>query len=153
MAIDEKKVDQIIEDTLSRHGGANGPNPDVKAAFDELYAKRNTDPAAVGDENIAAAEHYMLARSWVATGFVPLDQMVSQILVYNAAKKTAQQIPGLEYLMRHDPNKPTTPPSAVAVKKALEGAYLGETQRIRNGVPKPEWNKDAFSGYSHTQKP
>ena len=153
MAIDEQKVDQIISDALSRHGGENSPNPDVSAAFGELYAERNTNPAAVGDENIAAAEHHMLARSWVATGFVPVEQMVSQVLAYNAAKKFAQQVPGLEYLMRHDPNKPTVPPSAIAVKKALEGAYKGEIQRVRNGVAKPEWNKAAFSSYSHAQKP
>jgi hypothetical protein len=153
MAVDEKKVDQIISDTLSRYGGENNPNPDVNGAFKELYAKRNTDPSAVGDENIAAAEHYMLARAWVATGFVPIEQMTSQILVYNTAKEIAKSVPVLEFFMRHDPNKPTVPPSATAVKKALEGAYKGEAQRIRNGVPKPEWNKSAFSGYSHAQKP
>ncbi|MGE0826408.1 MAG: hypothetical protein AB7G75_34025 [Candidatus Binatia bacterium] len=152
MAINENKVDQIIADTLSRHGGENSPNPDVRAAFTELYTKRNTDPSAVGDENLAAAEHHMLARYWVATGFVPIEQMVSQILVYNAAKKVAEQVPGLEYLMRHDPKKPTVPPSPIAVKKALEGAQKGEVQRIRNGVAKPPWNDAAFNGYSHAQK-
>jgi hypothetical protein len=94
----------------------------------------------------------MLSRSWVATGFVPVEQMVSQILAYNTLKEIARRTPGLEELMRNDPTKPTTPPSALAVKIALQGAWAGDAQRLRNGIAKPDWNKDAFTHYSAALK-
>lgn len=152
MAADEATVDRIIQETLNRYGGDASQDPDVTSAVRELYNKRNNDPALVGDENYAVAEHYMLSRAMVATAQVPFEQMIAQIEVYNALKKVAQKVPLLELAMRHDIRKPTTPPSELGVRKAWKGALDGERQRVRNRRPRPPCNPKAFTGYSAFQK-
>ena len=155
MAADEAKVDRIISDTLNRHGGAASQDPDVKAAAAELYQKRNAEVALVGDENYAIAEHYMVARSYVARCLVPLDQMLLMIVTYNTLKMVAQKSPMLELLMRHDPRKPMAPPSALDLRKSKQGAWDGEAQRLLNGRPRPDFNKqagDAYNAFGKNQK-
>ena len=58
-------VQALIEDALAR-------NPSVEAAFRDLQSRRCL-PENCGDENLAAAEHYMFVRHWVQDGFMPAE--------------------------------------------------------------------------------
>ncbi len=133
MAADESTVDRIIAETLSRHGGDAGEDPDVWEAQNELYDKRTYDPALAGDENYVIAERYMLSRAMVASGQVPIEQMLAQ--VETSAGPPAQPAMGAG-------GKPMT---ALAVRKVAQGAWDGETQRLRNGRPKPDINPRTFA--------
>ena len=151
MAADEATVERIITETLNKYGGGSS-DPDVMAASVELYKRRNSEPALIGDENYAIAEHYLLSRAWVATSFVPLEQMLAMIHTYNALKKVAQKSALLELVMRHDPAKPMAPPSELDIRKSEKGAWDGEKQRIANGRLKPQFNPKAGAGYSGFKK-
>ena len=58
-------VQALIDDALAR-------NPSVEAAFRDLQSRRCL-PENCGDENLAAAEHYMFVRHWVQDGLLPAE--------------------------------------------------------------------------------
>jgi hypothetical protein len=58
-------VQALIDDALAR-------KPSVEAAFRDLQSRRCL-PENCGDENLAAAEHYMFVRHWVQDGLLPAE--------------------------------------------------------------------------------
>ena len=58
-------VQALIDDALAR-------NPTVEAAFRDLQSRRCLFENC-GDENLAAAEHYMFVRHYVQDGFLPAE--------------------------------------------------------------------------------
>lgn len=127
--VDDKKVQEIVTDTWTKHKG------DAQAAWSDLYERRNdpNDPDASTDVDLAAAEHYMLCRYWVGEGIYSATQMKMMTHVYHAAKKTLP-----ESWMRHDPDRPATPPSAEALAWALKGITDGENDMKANKVTAPD---------------
>ena len=109
----------------------------------DLYQVRNADwngnppisvwPADLIDSDdgmMASVEHYFLCRCWVGTGVFPAWQMQSMNFVYNMGK-----IAGVS--PRHNPNKPTTPPSAVQMAAQIAGIRDGEQDLKKSGKSAP----------------
>lgn len=126
MAADERTVDRIIAETLDRHGGEDSGDPDVWEAQNELYDRRTYDPALAGDENYIIAEHYMLSRALVATGQLPVEQLLAQVDPRGGGPRDAG-----------------TAAFGLVARKVAEGANHGEAQRLRTGRPKPDANPRA----------
>ena len=138
MGADERAVDRIIAETLNRHGG-EGADPDVWEAQNELYDKHTYDPALAGDANHVLAERYMLSRAMVASGQVPIEQMLAQIEAYARAIGGTAATAAPRSARRPGEGQPA-PVAALAARKLAQGAWDGEAQRLRNGRPKPDVN-------------
>jgi hypothetical protein len=93
------------------------------AAVTELYNQRN-DPNTPSDENVALAEHYLLARAQMSCGLVSETQMKGQVLGYYAMKYNLEKANALQGV-RHNANKPVTPPSYKQVLIGLAGVEHG----------------------------
>ena len=149
MVADEPTVDRIISETLNRHGGEGSQDPDVWEAQNELYDKRMYDPALAGSEDYVIAERYMLARAMVATGQVPVEQMLEHIEISAGQKQGA-------WLLRLSAAYADAGTPSLAVRKLVQGAWDGEAQRVRNGRPKPAFNPKALAidgGFDFNLKP
>lgn len=142
MAVDERTVDQIIAETLNRHGGEGCEDPDVWEAQNELYDKRTYDPALAGNENYVIAEHYMLSRALVATGQLPIEQLLAQVETYTGPQAGTPAAPLPETAVPADASMPA---AALAARKVAQGAWDGEAQRVRTGTPKPDANPKAVA--------
>jgi len=130
MSVNNQRVAEIVVQALTDHGN------DTEAAWEELYQRRNdpNDITAAADVNLAAAEHYMLCRFWVGHGQYSAAQMRAMTFAYDQAKRWLP-----ERLMRHDPDRPPTPPSQAALAWALAGIVAGEADRTAAGVAAPGW--------------
>jgi hypothetical protein len=104
-----------------RNAGWNG-NPPISAWPSHLI-----DP---DDAMMAAVEHYFLCRCWVGTGVFPAWQMRAMNLVYDLGK-----IAGVT--PRHNPNKPTSPPTALQMAAKEAGIRDGESDLAKSGKSAP----------------
>jgi hypothetical protein len=109
-ARDDTAVRRYIDDALA----ANGYN--VEQAFRDLQYQRNLRENC-GNENLAAAEHYMFARHLVEDTWMPAAAVTALILGYSLSK-----------LIGAAPSVgdcPTTPTSGFQVAWALNGVADG----------------------------
>ena len=118
------KAMEIVLKTLLNHLSENPGCDRNHAAAAELYERRN-DPNQPHDEDLALAEHYLVARAYVSCGQYSATQQKMMVLAYYAAKKQAETAGSLQG-MRHNPNKPVTPPSYKQVIMGLGGVMAGE---------------------------
>lgn len=110
---------------------------------DDLYLVRNPGydgnpaitawPAHLVDRDdgmMAAVEHYCLCRCWVGTGVYPAWQMRTMNMVYDIGKF-------LGVTPRHNPNKPTTPPTPVQMEAKEAGIRDGLADISHSGKSAP----------------
>ncbi|SIN90435.1 hypothetical protein [Vannielia litorea] len=81
-------------------------------------------------EVMAAAEHYFLSRAWVGNGTYPAWQLRTMTWLYNTGKE-------LGVTPQHNPNNPTTPPSAVQRHFQSQGVTDGEADLAAAGGSAP----------------
>lgn len=145
MAVNDSRVQQIINDVLLQFAAVQGCCGSVQAAFRELQRRRR-EPGASADEDLAAAEHYMFARQAVCSGFVSATQMEAMVVGYDTVKGIVQLVPPLERRMRTTPN-PTSRASVGSIRWGLNGVRDGQAQHDRcnaSAVP-PRFNRDAYT--------
>jgi len=144
MAIDNRIVVRLLDDVLARQFRQHPGDRLVTLvwfALDELVERRNspTDRRASLDENLAAAEHYMVARYAVGSSAYRLYQMILMVSTYEHFKMLIACLPAntpwgagrmLEQLMRHNPGRPLAPPSQELVRWGVRGAWDGERDRL-----------------------
>jgi hypothetical protein len=82
------------------------------------------------DGMMAAVEHYFLCRCWVGTGAYPAWQMRAMNTIYDLGK-----IAGVT--PRHNPTKPTTPPTALQMAAKEAGIRDGESDLAKSGKSAP----------------
>ena len=143
MSVDNRVVVQIINNSLARqfrqHHGESVVTL-VQYALDDLMERRNDphNPRASLDENLAAAEHYMVARWAVGISAYSRSQMVAMVMAYEGCKMLVDLLPdgspwgsgrALEFLMRHNPERPTAPSSPALTGWGIAGAFAGEADR------------------------
>src|SRR5882672_8524642 len=109
MAVNDTRVQEIINDALVRFSGEAGCCEAFTRAFRYLQSKRRI-PGGSLDEDLAAAEHYMFARYAVCTALVSQSQMEAMAVGYNTVKGLVRLVPVLERKMRTTAN-PTAPAS------------------------------------------
>lgn len=78
------------------------------------------------DAMMAAVEHYFLCRCWVGTGVYPAWQMRTLNVIYDLGK-----IVGVT--PQHNPNKPTTKPTALQMAAKTAGVRDGELDLAKSG--------------------
>ena len=135
MAVSNKKVREIYEDALLKNAAKGKGSPQSCAAFRELYKRRNdpNDPQSSLDEDLAAAEHYLLLRCWVADGTYSVNQMKTWVNMYGSLKEY-----GL--VPRSNPNKPHAPWSSAQLYWGLKGADDSERDLTQHPPSKqPGW--------------
>ena len=122
-AIDEPdRYCQIRQDLYQvRNAGWNG-NPPIS-----VWPPNLIDP---DDAMMAAVEHYFLCRCWVGTGVFPAWQMRTMNIIYDLGK-VAGVTP------RHNPNKPTSPPTALQMAAKEAGIRDGEADLKKSGKSAP----------------
>jgi hypothetical protein len=82
------------------------------------------------DSIMAAVEHYFLCRCWVGTGVYPAWQMRTMNIVYDLGKLAG-------VTPRHNPTKPTTPPTAVQMACKEAGIRDGSADLAKSGKSAP----------------
>jgi len=82
------------------------------------------------DSMIAAVEHYFLCRSWVGSGKYPAWQVQAMNLLYDTGKM-------LGITPRHNPNKPTSPLTALQMAAKVAGIRDGSTDLAKSGKSAP----------------
>ena len=118
---DDGVIDDLVKDTESNHllPIKNGKRPypffDVKAAAADLKGKRDEDCCNM---NLAAAEHYMVARYLAGIGIGVPPLMVLESGIYQLLKKVGGNAFG-------DPKCPRTPASYKQFKWAMKGSWDG----------------------------
>jgi hypothetical protein len=113
---------QIRQDLYQvRNAGWNG-NPSLS-----VWPANLIDP---DDAMMAAVEHYFLCRCWVGTGAFPAWQMRAMNVIYDLGK-VAGVTP------RHNPNKPTSPPTALQMAAKEAGIRDGESDLAKSGKSAP----------------
>ncbi len=118
--VDHKEVQRIIEQTLNHESAGLKTTDRVYNAFRVLQDRRRTK--APLDVNLAAAEHYMYARSLAGkTG----DPAMIAVPTAYALKKAAYFVLGKEKDMRTTPNNPVLPPSVESVVWGTLGVEEG----------------------------
>ena len=141
----ERSVSQTIDAWLKRvaHPPSLDALQEIKTA---LYMYRNNQLVegqiaksltAQDDEVMAAVEHYFFARSEVASGEYSENNMRVMIISYQLAKK-------MKLDMRHNANKPATPPSELQKRWALLGAAHGEKDRVRENAFRRKRNQSTI---------
>lgn len=126
MAVNDKRVLEIILQTLQKYRSENPGCARAWRAATDLYERRNDpkNPRSSLDEDLAAAEHCMVARAYVACGKLRVGDAVSWIIHYQGAKTVLPN-----KWLRHNKSKPSSPPSTAQTKWALLGAYWGEEDK------------------------
>ena len=111
-------------------------SPDVakiEECQEKFYNYRNRNlplpPTHVSSDPdvMIALEHYFYARSMVAKGEYSRINMEAMTRTYQAAK-------GLGFDLRHNPNQPTSPPSAFQRDWGVRGALDGEADLARENL-------------------
>ena len=82
------------------------------------------------DGVMAAVEHYFLCRCWVGSGAFPEWQVRAMNMVYDMGK-----LAGIT--PRHNPNKPTTPLTAVQMASKEAGIRDGASDLANSGKKAP----------------
>ncbi|MCD4843315.1 MAG: DUF4157 domain-containing protein [Methanosarcinales archaeon] len=112
----DRRVYSIIHEVLSKTGGG------VEDARIELVRRRQENPM---DPYLAAAEHYMYARSYVAKeGWFDWIKMIYASEGYYVFKKIMYAVGAEEHIPKAGKATPT-PPSRMAVRWGKEGASDG----------------------------
>jgi hypothetical protein len=85
-----------------------------------------------GDDTVMAAveHHYFLCRCWVGTGVFPAWQMRTMNMIYDMGKLAG-------VTPRHNPNRPTTPLTAVQMACKEAGIRDGESDLKKSGKSAP----------------
>lgn len=142
MSANSEKVIQIIRKALQDNAGESAGCDRNWAAAYTLYERRNdpNNPKASLDEDLAAAEHYLVARAYVSCGIYSVNQMKEMIMIYYGVKKIVP-----EKWIRHNPGKPATPASHDQIIWGFVGANDGEKERKRYAPTKkpPLYKKPA----------
>lgn len=116
------RYEQLARDLYQvRNPGWRG-NPPLWAWPSQLV-----DP---NDGMMAAVEHYFLCRSWVGTGKFPAWQVQAMNVVYDTGKM-------LGITPRHNPNKPTSPLTALQMAAKVAGIRDGEKDLATSGGSAP----------------
>ena len=84
----------------------------------------------IDDSIMAAVEHYFLCRCWVGTGEYPAWEVKGLVIIYDAGK-----LIGIS--RRHNPNKPTTPITALQISYQAAGIRDGEADLLKSGRAAP----------------
>lgn len=113
-------VEQLIKDAFARNGNI------LEAAFRDLQSRRCLSENC-GDENLAAAEHYLFARYMTEDQGIPATIMEAFILGYSGGKLLGA-VPSLCTTC------PVTPTSSFQVGWAMKGAEDGS---VYAWVPMP----------------
>lgn len=82
------------------------------------------------DGMMAAVEHYFLCRCWVGNGIYPAWQLRTMNFVYDMGKLAG-------VTPRHNPNKPTTPLTAIQMACQEAGIRDGEADLKKSGKSAP----------------
>lgn len=136
------RLNELLSKWKAYRGGIAEPDRYCQIKTD-LYQVRNADwngnpPISVwpadlidpDDAMMAAVEHYFLCRCWVGTGVFPAWQMRTMNIVYDLGK-VAGVTP------RHNPNKPTSPPTALQMAAKEAGVRDGESDLAKSGKSAP----------------
>jgi hypothetical protein len=124
-------------------------DPDVTEILrKELKAYRHgsPDPAVWTDLNVAAAEHYFLMRAWVGACTISTEQALAMTHGYDLAKIVTRAV-GQEEALRHNPDRPTTPPDPDVVQWGVTGIAHGLIDRraYRPDCTPPAFNMDVVT--------
>jgi len=119
---EEERYCQIRRDLYQVRNAGWGPNPPIT-----VWPTHLVDP---DDGMMAAVEHYFLCRCWVGTGVYPAWQMRTMNVIYDLGK-----IAGVT--PQHNPNKPTTPPTALQMAAKSAGVRDGELDLVKFGKEAP----------------
>jgi hypothetical protein len=138
MGVSKEKVNQIINEALANGGAGATCCSAVGAAFRYLQKLRQ-EPGKSLDLDLAAAEHYMYARSLVCTGYVSAAQMRVLVIGYDVKKLLDAQA--------KDPDKqqvttnPVAPPNIEIVLWGIWGVEVGQGQhdRCNKDISPPVW--------------
>ena len=123
---------------------ANLPEPDrYQQISTDLYQVRNPSwrgnpslsmwPANLIDSDdsmMAAVEHYFLCRAWVGTGKFPAWQVQAMNAAYDLGKMVG-------ITPRHNPNKPTSPLTALQMAAKVAGVRDGSADLQKSGKSAP----------------
>ena len=139
MGVNPKRVQDIIDETLSRCGWIQSPGvPVLDCARKKLKDYRQVKGNSL-DLDYAAAEHYMFARYLVASGGVNATQMRVLTTGYDA-KKFWDDLWGDKNKLAVTDN-PVSPPNWEVMEWGLKGATDGDLdyQRFRPSQVPPKW--------------
>lgn len=128
----DAEVERFIAESLAANGNI------LEVAWMDLRDRRCL-PQNCGDENMAAAEHYLFARYMVEDGFLPPDMMLPIVMaavVGYSLWKFAPQMAGYHAPPIFCPeNCLVTPTSAFQVKWGLKGAEEGNIMSFVSSPP------------------
>ena len=79
---------------------------------------------------LAAVEHYYLCRTWVGSGKFPAWQVQAMNMIYDTGKM-------LGVTPRHNPNKPTSPLTALQMAAKVAGIRDGSVDLAKSGKSAP----------------
>jgi hypothetical protein len=82
------------------------------------------------DGMMAAVEHYFLCRAWIGAGVFPTWQLQTMNFIYNMGKMAG-------VTPRHNPNKPTSPLTALQMAAQVAGIRDGEKDLKASGKSSP----------------
>jgi hypothetical protein len=117
-----ERYDQLRKDLYQvRNAGWNGCPPL------STWPPHLLDP---DDAMMAAVEHYFLCRAWVGSGTFPAWQVQAMNVVYDLGKMA-----GLT--PRHNPNKPTSPITALQMAAKVAGVRDGQADLAKSGKSAP----------------
>ncbi len=136
------RMNDLLSQWKAYRGGIAEPDRYCQIRAD-LYQVRNPDfngnppitawPTNLVDSDdgmMAAVEHYFLCRCWVGTAVFPAWEMKTLNVVYDLGKMAG-------VTPRHNPNKPTTPPSALQMAAKVAGVRDGEADLAKSGKSAP----------------
>ena len=135
MSVDDKKVQDIIDEYLSRCGWVQNPGLEALDKARTMLKEYRQQPGASLDLNYAAAEHYMFSRYLVAVGGVNTTQMRVLTTGYDA-KKFWDSLWGDSNQLAVTSN-PVSPPDLKVMAWGLKGATDGEIDFKKFGAPSP----------------
>lgn len=138
----EKRLNDLIAKWKAYRGDL--PEPErYKQISKDLYKVRNAGwrgnpalsswPAELVDPDdamMAAVEHYFLCRAWVGTGKFPAWQVKAMNFVYDLGKLAG-------VTPRHNPNKPTSPLTALQMAAKIAGVRDGSADLEKSGNSAP----------------
>lgn len=116
------RYEQIRADLYQvRNPGWNGCPPIT------VWPPHLVDP---DDSMMAAVEHYFLCRAWVGSGKFPAWQMHAMNAVYDLGKMAG-------VTPKHNPNKPTSPLTALQMAAKVAGIRDGGADLEKSGKSAP----------------
>ena len=125
----------IVDAALKRHADKPAGGWRNWEAAKDLKARRN-DPKARSNEDLALAEHYLVARAFVSTGKYQYSKVVVMVVGYYGLKMHAEHKHKALQVLRHNVLKPVTSPDHLQVSMGLQGAKDGAIDlRKYGGVP------------------